>query len=44
MANIVSKYGVPVVIMHMKGNPATMQDNPKYDDILNEIKYFLNKG
>ncbi len=43
MANIVSKYGVPVVIMHMKGNPATMQDNPEYDDVLNEIKYFFKQ-
>ena len=43
MVNIVSKYGVPVVIMHMQGNPATMQDNPKYDDLLYDIKDFFKQ-
>ena len=30
-----------IVLMHLKGDPATMQDNPKYDDVINEIKDFF---
>jgi dihydropteroate synthase len=33
--------GVPVILMHMKGSPATMQINPQYDDFLNEIRGYL---
>jgi dihydropteroate synthase len=29
--------GCPVVIMHMKGRPATMQDDPRYDDPVTEV-------
>jgi dihydropteroate synthase len=29
--------GCPVVIMHMKGRPATMQDDPRYDDPVREV-------
>jgi dihydropteroate synthase len=29
--------GCPVVIMHMKGRPATMQDDPRYDDPVKEV-------
>jgi len=31
----------PYIIMHMQGNPQTMQDNPNYDDVVGEIKTFL---
>ena len=31
----------PYIIMHMQGNPQTMQDNPNYDDVVKEIKTFL---
>jgi dihydropteroate synthase len=34
---------VPVCLMHMKGEPRTMQGNPHYDDIVNEIKDFLRE-
>ena len=41
MAGIVESLNVPVVIMHMKGNPQNMQLNPKYKDIVNEIIDFF---
>ncbi len=41
MAEIAAEAGVPVIIMHMKGAPKTMQENPQYDDLIGEIKTFL---
>ena len=41
MIGIVESYNIPVVIMHMKGNPQNMQLNPKYKDIVNEILDFF---
>ncbi|PNH96849.1 dihydropteroate synthase [Vibrio diazotrophicus] len=32
---------VPVCIMHMKGQPKTMQINPEYDNVLDEVESFL---
>jgi len=43
MINIAAKYKVPVIIMHMKGNPKTMQKNPIYEDVAKEIKEFLRQ-
>ncbi|MCP4051386.1 MAG: dihydropteroate synthase [bacterium] len=37
MPSVISKYQVPVVLMHMQGTPATMQDKPQYKDIMSEI-------
>ncbi|MEM7027864.1 MAG: dihydropteroate synthase [Pseudomonadota bacterium] len=31
----------PYIIMHMLGSPGTMQDNPEYDDVVNDIESFL---
>ena len=41
MTGIVESLKVPIVIMHMKGNPQNMQLNPKYKDIVNEIIDFF---
>jgi dihydropteroate synthase len=41
MIGIVKSFNIPVVIMHMKGNPQNMQLNPKYKDIVNEILDFF---
>ena len=44
MADIVAKYRIPYVIMHMQGNPRTMQKNPCYEDIVNDLlKFFAKK-
>lgn len=37
MAKVVAEYGVPVVIMHMKGSPKDMQVNPVYEALIPEI-------
>lgn len=37
MFNTVSKLNVPYVLMHMKGTPLTMQNNPVYEDVVAEI-------
>ncbi len=41
MAAVAVKYDVPVILMHMKGRPRTMQIDPVYDDLLGEVKAFL---
>ncbi|WP_147652813.1 dihydropteroate synthase [Vulcaniibacterium gelatinicum] len=33
--------GVPVVLMHMQGEPRSMQDAPRYDDVVGEVRNFL---
>ena len=33
--------GVPVVLMHMLGEPRSMQDDPRYDDVVDEVHRFL---
>lgn len=41
MAAVVADAGVPVVLMHMRGTPGTMQQNPVYRDVVAEITAFL---
>ncbi len=41
MADLAAEYQVPVVLMHMKGTPETMQVNPDYDDLMLEITDYL---
>jgi len=38
---IVAKSNAGVCLMHMQGTPQTMQNNPHYDDVVNDIKVFL---
>tara|TARA_R110000772_G_scaffold268561_1_gene396116 strand:- start:10917 stop:11795 length:879 start_codon:yes stop_codon:yes gene_type:complete len=33
-----AELGVPVILMHMQGEPGTMQDNPAYDDVVAEVR------
>jgi dihydropteroate synthase len=35
--------GLPVCLMHMQGEPRTMQQNPHYTDVVNEVKNFLRQ-
>jgi dihydropteroate synthase len=35
--------GLPMVLMHMKGKPGTMQNQPMYDDVVTEVRDFLLK-
>jgi dihydropteroate synthase len=41
MAELAAKHDVPVVLMHMQGTPATMQTEPKYEDVVGEVLQFL---
>lgn len=36
-----AELGVPVVLMHMQGEPRSMQDAPQYDDVVGEVHRFL---
>jgi len=41
LAGVVAQAGVPVILMHAQGTPATMQDDPRYDDVLLDVFAFL---
>jgi dihydropteroate synthase len=41
MAKLAAEKQVPVVLMHKQGEPATMQAEPKYDDVVGEVLDYL---
>ena len=41
MASLCAATGVGVVLMHMQGEPQTMQDDPRYQDVVSEVISFL---
>ena len=41
MRQLVAREGVAAVIMHMHGEPRTMQENPQYEDVVDEIHEFF---
>lgn len=44
MVNVIKDFQCPVIIMHIKGTPKTMQINPQYDNVIKEIKdYFYER-
>jgi dihydropteroate synthase len=43
MIETVAKLQVPYIMMHMKGNPQTMQSLAKYDDITKEMIYYFSE-
>lgn len=40
-ADVAAELGLPVCLMHMKGEPRSMQLNPRYGNVVNEVKDFL---
>jgi dihydropteroate synthase len=44
MADLVAKTGAGIVIMHMRGEPRTMQDAPHYEDVTAEIREFFRQS
>jgi dihydropteroate synthase len=44
MAKVVAEYGAAVIIMHIKGTPRNMQQNPVYNDLIGEIMAYLDEG
>jgi len=40
--DVIAKSSCDVCLMHMQGKPQTMQTNPQYNDVVNEVKSFLS--
>ena len=43
MPKIIAKNRVNLIIMHIKGTPKTMQINPQYDDLMDEVYHYLKQ-
>ena len=43
MFETIKKYNVPYVLMHMKGEPKNMQDDPRYENVTKEVIQFLSE-
>jgi dihydropteroate synthase len=43
LAGLVAERGVDCCLMHMLGTPRTMQQDPRYDDVVSEVKAFLEE-
>ena len=41
MVDVALKFNCPIVLMHMKGIPKNMQDNPQYKSLISDIKEYL---
>jgi dihydropteroate synthase len=44
MADVAAKAGAGLIIMHMKGDPRTMQQQPEYQDVTGEIREFFRQS
>ena len=43
MMQTVGKNNVPYVLMHLLGTPKDMQENPKYDNVVQEVLYYFSE-
>ena len=43
MLDVIAKYNVPYIMMHMRGNPQTMQSLTQYDDIVKEMLFYFSE-
>lgn len=43
MIKVVADHQCPVIVMHMQGNPQSMQENPVYENVVEDIKVFFRK-
>jgi dihydropteroate synthase len=43
MFDVIAKYNVPYIMMHMRGNPQTMQTLTQYDDIVKEMIFYFSE-
>lgn len=41
--DVIAKHGASTIIMHMKGEPRTMQQRPRYKDVVREVKDYLEQ-
>jgi len=44
MKEVAAEYKVPIVLMHIKGTPKNMQENPYYEDVIKEITEYLKES
>ncbi len=44
MKEVAGEYQVPIVLMHIKGTPKNMQENPYYNDVIKEIIEYLKES
>lgn len=44
IAEVTKKYNASCILMHIKGTPKEMQNNPVYDNVIEEIKEYLSKS
>ena len=44
MARLAAERSVPIVLMHMQGQPETMQDNPFYADVIADVREFFHRA
>ena len=42
LLEIAARTGAAICLMHMRGEPATMQDDPQYDDVVGDVRAFLS--
>ncbi len=43
LSGIVAEHGAYLCLMHMQGEPGTMQDDPRYEDVVAEVARFLDE-
>jgi dihydropteroate synthase len=43
LLEVVKKYSAILIIMHMQGSPSTMQNNPRYDNVVEDVYNFLDE-
>jgi dihydropteroate synthase len=43
LAEVVAEHGALLCLMHMRGEPRTMQESPRYDDVVSEVAAFLER-
>lgn len=43
MARVAAETGAGLVLMHMRGTPATMQNDPRYGDVVSSVRTFLEE-
>ncbi len=41
MRTVAARTGAGLCVMHMRGTPQDMQDDPKYDDVVTEVRHYL---
>src|SRR5215217_3133761 len=41
MAGLIAERGCPIILMHMLGEPKSMQQDPSYDEVVREVRDFL---